>query len=648
MNKATNVKKQILASQIAYKRTQNNEVQLEKALAKFFNKLKKEVLNALDEYWKDYQMLQGHIDLITAPVHEAHKEYYELLTLYIKREYRLGSAEAKRLVRLANSKQRVASKSMRMPVRAIIKKDNDLFGTLQGAEERLLNKVFTASERTLSRVDSQINQIITDGYRSGKGINDVANSLNQRFDQLTSWESKRIARTEIHNSHNTAVMDTYQELGVEYTMWIAAEDERTRDSHLEINGEIIPMGGEYSNGLKYPGDTDGPIEEWINCRCSNAPFVIPYGFMAPSFSPFREDDLIKVETKPPVNEQQPVETEDNSSNLKGNLTDKEYQRYQKLTEKLEQYTAKLNSLPEGSPQRLMYEARIKNTQRSLQRLEQRALKPITNTKTRVKAQSPTKIETPQEAIKISEEMGAKNVYSEVATNKRTYDVYEFDGFSVAMDRELMYSKNVATVDEIKTHMNSLPPQLRNGAKIRMSNIMKLGTGGEYHVDTHTIELFNNGNRVKVYDHYGKGVKKHTILDILTHESAHSYDLKNYNSVTLKGNIASNEVWGKIVKADNQLYKYKNPITGRMRTPKKFPTDYSAESWYSASRSSNLNKKTMQYSEDFAESTKMYLNPTSHDRFVEMFPNRAKFLEDLYGKPKFNKYIVHTIKEKAVR
>ena len=298
MNKATNVKKQILASQIAYKRTQNNEVQLEKALAKFFNKLKKEVLNALDDYWKDYQMLQGHIDLICAPVHEAHKEYYELLTLYIKREYRLGSAEAKRLVRLANSKQKVASKSMRMPVRAIIKKDNDLFGTLPSAEERLLNRTFTASERTLSRVDSQINQIITDGYRSGKGINDVANSLNQRFDQLTSWESKRIARTEIHNSHNTAVMDTYQELGVEYTMWIAAEDERTRDSHLEINGEIIPMGGEYSNGLKYPGDTSGDIEEWINCRCSNAPFVVPYGFMAPSFSPFREEDLIKVDNTP--------------------------------------------------------------------------------------------------------------------------------------------------------------------------------------------------------------------------------------------------------------------------------------------------------------------------------------------------------------
>lgn len=308
MTQATNVKKQILASQIAYKRTQNNEVQLERALAKFFAKLKKEVLNALDKYWSDTLLMQGQVDLILAPVHEAHKDYYELLEKYIKREYKLGKAEGKRLVKNAQRKARFAGKSERIPWTPYLKHNFDLFGTLPSAEERLLNRTFTASERTLARVDNQINQILTDGYRSGAGINSVANSLTQRFDQLQTWESKRIARTEIHNAHNVAVVDTYQELDVEYTMWIAAEDERTRDSHLEINGEIIPMGGTYSNGLAYPGDTSGDIEEWINCRCANAPFVVPYGYMAPSFSPFREEDLIKVDTKPQVTEPTPVET----------------------------------------------------------------------------------------------------------------------------------------------------------------------------------------------------------------------------------------------------------------------------------------------------------------------------------------------------
>ena len=152
-----------------------------------------------------------------------------------------------------------------------------------------------ASKRTLARVTGDLNQIITDGYTSGKGINVVANMLTRRFDQLETWEAKRIARTEIHNSHNQGVMRIYNEVGVEYTQWIAANDDRVRESHEEIDGEIIRIGDKYSNGLAYPGDTSGPIEEWINCRCSNAPFVIPYGYIAPGDKvQFYEDDLIKI------------------------------------------------------------------------------------------------------------------------------------------------------------------------------------------------------------------------------------------------------------------------------------------------------------------------------------------------------------------
>jgi uncharacterized protein with gpF-like domain len=90
-------------------------------------------------------------------------------------------------------------------------------------------------------------------------------------------------------------MKSYETLGVEYTQWIAANDDRVRDSHAEIDGEIIPFGGTYSNGLAYPGDTSGDIEEWINCRCSNAPYVMPAGMMAPpGMAQFREDDLIPI------------------------------------------------------------------------------------------------------------------------------------------------------------------------------------------------------------------------------------------------------------------------------------------------------------------------------------------------------------------
>ena len=285
-------KRKLLIAQLNNRLSQSNEKQLELALRKYFKGLREEVLANLEEYWSEYQLLQGHIDLIIAPVQNSHEEYYQILAKHDKREYQLGSKEAQRLIDITNDKH--SHKSIRK-VKGYIKRVDDLFGTIKWTEDDLLQKTFIASQRTLARVTSDLNQIITDGYTSGKGINIIANMLTRRFDQLETWEAKRIARTEIHNSHNQGVMRIYDEVGVEYTQWIAANDDRVRESHEEIDGEIIRIGDKYSNGLSYPGDTSGPIEEWINCRCSNAPYVVPYGYTAPPDKvQFREEDLIKI------------------------------------------------------------------------------------------------------------------------------------------------------------------------------------------------------------------------------------------------------------------------------------------------------------------------------------------------------------------
>jgi hypothetical protein len=172
--------------------------------------------------------------------------------------------------------------------------------------------------------------------------------------------------------------------------------------------------------------------------------------------------------------------------------------------------------------------------------------------------------------------------------------------------------------------------------------MDLEAQGYYWRSEHEVEMNNNDNRyVKSKESYNElGMEIHTILDAITHEVAHSYDLKNFHSLT--GNIASKEVWGAICKEDNKLYKYRDERTGRMRTPKKFPTSYGGEAWYKASRSSNLDTKARQYCEDFAESVKLYLNPLTHKEFVKQYPNRAKFLKQHFGKPNFKNYIVHKI------
>ena len=279
------------------------EDELKTSVAEIFHSMRTEILANLEAYYGDV-LFNAHMDLILAPIHEHHKQYYETIMKYKLKEHRKGRVQGKRLITRAKKYAKQYSKAyygnsgavkadtINIPMSSIIEKDN-LFATSDYSAEQMRDKTFVASENTLARVDKDINGIITDGYRDGWGINDVANKIETRFNQLETWEARRIARTEIHGSHMQGVMNSYEDMGVEYLQWGAAHDNRTRDTHAALDGEIIPWNGVFSNGLRYPGDTNGPIQEWINCRCGVLPWFCPPGFMVPvGMTNFRESDLI--------------------------------------------------------------------------------------------------------------------------------------------------------------------------------------------------------------------------------------------------------------------------------------------------------------------------------------------------------------------
>jgi hypothetical protein len=94
-----------------------------------------------------------------------------------------------------------------------------------------------------------------------------------------------IARTEamgaLHAAQNEAMRQAIEsgaikEEAVTY-IWRATKDDRTRDSHITMDGQEVAE-GEYfvtgdGNRLRYPGDPEGPPEEIINCRCWREPKV---------------------------------------------------------------------------------------------------------------------------------------------------------------------------------------------------------------------------------------------------------------------------------------------------------------------------------------------------------------------------------------
>lgn len=41
-----------------------------------------------------------------------------------------------------------------------------------------------------------------------------------------------------------------------------------RSSHAAVDGETVPLGQTFSNGLRWPGDRSGGVDENANCQCS--------------------------------------------------------------------------------------------------------------------------------------------------------------------------------------------------------------------------------------------------------------------------------------------------------------------------------------------------------------------------------------------
>jgi uncharacterized protein with gpF-like domain len=124
---------------------------------------------------------------------------------------------------------------------------------------------------------NQIVQAVARGYAEGLAQDGVADMIRAAIPSMSSYRAEVIARTETHGAANFGAMEAARETGIDLRReWVSAEDERTRDSHVAANGQIVGMDEPFAVGdalLMYPGDPDGPAAEVISCRCAVA-FIV--------------------------------------------------------------------------------------------------------------------------------------------------------------------------------------------------------------------------------------------------------------------------------------------------------------------------------------------------------------------------------------
>lgn len=115
-----------------------------------------------------------------------------------------------------------------------------------------------------------IQSAITQGILQGKSIPEIAKNL-QNVTGMDERAAIRNARTAMTGAQNAGRLDSMKRAaarGVGLKKgWMATLDHVTRDSHVDLDGEVQELDKAFSNGLMFPGDASGPPAEVYNCRC---------------------------------------------------------------------------------------------------------------------------------------------------------------------------------------------------------------------------------------------------------------------------------------------------------------------------------------------------------------------------------------------
>lgn len=140
--------------------------------------------------------------------------------------------------------------------------------------QELESWVTTLSDEVPSTMGDEITRFLQGAQEEGLSVDEIARSLNDdMFDgRLQGWKAKQLARDNTigpsNAGHHSAFEDAESVIAEE---WLATSDDRTRDTHGDADGQVVPVDGTFLVGgyeARYPGDQRLPVEEATHCRCT--------------------------------------------------------------------------------------------------------------------------------------------------------------------------------------------------------------------------------------------------------------------------------------------------------------------------------------------------------------------------------------------
>lgn len=154
--------------------------------------------------------------------------------------------------------------------------DHSTVERLMRDDPQLLPKPSAKRQREIDASDFKWNQDkLTSAFTASIVAGDSIPNMARRISGVAAMDANaavRNARTMTTGAQNAGRVDSYKRagrMGIGVTKeWMATLDGRTRDSHRELDGEKVKVDEKFSNGLRFPGDPEGPAREVYNCRCT--------------------------------------------------------------------------------------------------------------------------------------------------------------------------------------------------------------------------------------------------------------------------------------------------------------------------------------------------------------------------------------------
>lgn len=121
------------------------------------------------------------------------------------------------------------------------------------------------ADKALNRYIEDVRQALDEGVDAGETPQELAERVQEVFDGRKA-NALTVARTETTGTANVARQESYLSADLKDNLWAISQDDQVRESHQAIDGEKRKIGSKFSNGLRFPGDTDsGDVAEFANC-----------------------------------------------------------------------------------------------------------------------------------------------------------------------------------------------------------------------------------------------------------------------------------------------------------------------------------------------------------------------------------------------